>query len=179
MLARPRLPNPLAHYRDGDGRSGAEDRPEDHRHDPADAGGSMLYVSRLVPDPDTMAEFVAGLWQGPIPDDLVLHRWIYLDGKPRQMLLIWEGDDDATRFVEERFGSFGTLTTEAAADGTPGLAACFARDLEGFGSWYRAYLGASEDFIAAELELRDGGLQATTFDDARQSGRSWRDTHPN
>jgi hypothetical protein len=138
----------------------------------------MLYVSRLVPDPDRMAEFVAGLWHGPVPEDLVLHRWIYLDAKPRQMLLIWEGDEAAARFIEERFGSFGSFTTEAAADGTGGLAACFARDLPGFGSWFRGYSAGSEDTIAAELELRDGGMRAGTLDDAREWGRAWRVAHP-
>jgi len=138
----------------------------------------MLHVSRLIPDADRMAEFVAGLWQGALPDDLVLHRWIYLEASPRQMLLIWEGGDTAAAWVAERFGSFGTLTSEDATDGTGGLTACFARDLAGFGQWMRDNRGASDETVAAELELRDGGLRTGSFEDAVQSGREWRSAHP-
>jgi hypothetical protein len=138
----------------------------------------MLHVSRLLPDPDKMAEFVAGLWQGPLPSDLVLHRWIYLEVEPRQMLLIWEGGDEAARFVSERFGSFGTLRTEPATDATGGLAACFARDLAAFGSWLRQNRGAPDETVTSELELREGGLGSATFEDARQSGRAWHLAHP-
>jgi hypothetical protein len=138
----------------------------------------MLHVSRLTPDADRMAEFVAGLWQGALPDDLVLHRWIYLEGATRQMLLIWEGGDAAAAWVAERFGSFGTFTSEEATNGTGGLAACFARDLEGFGQWMRDNRGASGEALAAELELREGGLHADSFADAVQLGREWRSAHP-
>jgi hypothetical protein len=138
----------------------------------------MLYVSRLVPDPDRMAEFVAALWQGPLPGDLVLHRWLYLGTGPRQMLLIWEGDDEAARWVAERFGSFGTFTTEQASEGTGGLAACFERDLTGFGAWMQANMGASDDTVTAELALRDGGLRAGSFAEAQDAGRAWRAAQP-
>jgi hypothetical protein len=125
----------------------------------------MLHVSRLTPDADRMAEFVAGLWQGALPDDLVLHRWIYLEGATRQMLLIWEGGDAAA-------------ASEEATNGTGGLAACFARDLEGFGQWMRDNRGASGEALAAELELRERGLHADSFADAVQLGREWRSAHP-
>ena len=134
----------------------------------------MLHVSRFVPDPDRFAEFIAGLWQGPMPGDLVLHRWIYLDAEPRQMLLVWEGGEGAEEHVRQRFGSFGSLTTEGATDATPGLAACFDRDLEAFGAWLRADRGAPNETVAAELDLRARGLHAPTFEDAMRAGRSWR-----
>jgi hypothetical protein len=133
----------------------------------------VLHVSRFVPDPDRFAEFIACLWQGSLPDDLELQRWIYIDGEPRQMVLIWEGGEDAAHFVDERFGAFGLLTTEGATEATGGLAACFDRDLEGFGRWMRGR-GSSEPTIDSELDLRAGGLHAASLEEAAASGRAWR-----
>ncbi len=137
----------------------------------------MLHVSRFAPDPDRFAEFIACLWQGSLPEDLALERWIYLDTEPRQMMLIWEGGEDATRFVEERFGSFGLLTTEEATEATGGLTACFARDLEGFGQWLRGR-GTPESTVEPQLALRAAGLRATSLEEAADAARSWRAAGP-
>ena len=92
---------------------------------------SVLYLYRFQPEPGRTAEFLATLWQGPIPEDLRLHRWLYVDGEPRQMVLLWEGEEPARQWVERAFGSFGTLTAETVTDATPGLAACLKALREG------------------------------------------------
>ena len=52
----------------------------------------MFHVSRFTPDPTRFAEFLACLWQGDVPESLVLSKWLYLPGEPRAMLVLWEGD---------------------------------------------------------------------------------------
>ena len=89
------------------------------------------------------------------------------------MVLIWEGGEDATRFVEERFGSFGLLTTEEATEATGGLAACFARDLEGFEQWLRGR-GTPESTVEPQLALRAAGLRATSLAEAAAAAHAWR-----
>jgi hypothetical protein len=115
----------------------------------------VLYLHRFQPDPGRTAEFLATLWQGPIPADLRLHRWLYVDGEPRQMVLLWEGEEPARQWVERAFGSFGTLTVETVTDSTPGLAACLDRDLDVFGAWLRAR-GSGEEEIARQLRSPQG-----------------------
>lgn len=133
----------------------------------------MLHLTRFTPDPARFAEFIACLWQGPVPDDLVLHKWLYLQGEPRSMMLLWEGEDDARAYVAQAFGSFGTLESEPVTDATPGLAACFRRELDAFGSFLREGRGTAEDEIASQLDLRRRGLLAASFDDAAAAGRRW------
>jgi hypothetical protein len=133
----------------------------------------MLHVSRFTPDPHRFGEFLACLWQGPVPADLVLHRWLYLQGQPRSMLMLWEGDGSAESYVERVFGSFGTLDTEPVTDATPGLAACFARDLEGFGQYLRSERAADETEVRVQLDVRRRGMAAPTFEAAAAAGRAW------
>jgi len=129
----------------------------------------MFYVSQFVPDRTRMAEFLACLWQGDVPPSLALHLWLY---REEGMFLVWEGDDDAKRYVDRAFGSFGELSTEVVTDSTPGLAACFARDLDGFGEWLRVR-GTSEDQIEHQLDVRRRGLHAATQEDAFAAGSAW------
>ena len=133
----------------------------------------MLHVTRFTPDPTRFAEFIACLWQGPVPDNLVLHHWLYLPGEPRSMLLVWEGDAEGDAYVARCFGSFGTLRSEAVTDATPGLAACFDRDLDAFGRFLEGSRLTPEDEIAAQLDLRRRGFEAATFEDAAAAGRAW------
>ena len=132
----------------------------------------MMNLSRFRPDPTRSAEFLAGLWQGPAPEDLVLHRWLYLEGEPREMVLLWEGGDGAREWVERSFGDFGVLTSEPVSDSTGGLAACLARDLDGFGEWLRGR-GTGEEEIARQFDVRRRGLEANTRDGALEAGRQW------
>ncbi len=132
----------------------------------------MLYHYRFRPDTSRTAEFLASLWQGPVPDDLQLHQWLYVDGDPRQMVLIWEGGEPARQWVERCFGSFGEITAETVTDSTPGLAACLARDLDGFGQWLRQR-GSSEDEIVRQLDVRRRGLQASSHQEAIEAGQAW------
>jgi hypothetical protein len=134
----------------------------------------MFFVSRFTPDPDPsrFAEFLACLWQGDVPESLVLSKWLYLPGEPRAMLLLWEGDSVARDYVERAFGGFGTLDTEEVTDATPGLAAALDRDLEAFGRVMEAQ-GASADAIDAALDVRRRGLEAPTQEAAAAAGRAW------
>jgi hypothetical protein len=132
----------------------------------------MLHVSHFTPDASRHGEWIACLWQGPLPASLQLHRWIYLDTEPRSMTLVWEGDDDARAYMERAFGGFGVLGTETATDATPGLAACFDRDLDAFGRWLDAR-GTAADEAARQLDLRRRGKEAATWDDAIAAGRAW------
>jgi len=132
----------------------------------------VLHLSRFVPDPTRFAEFLACLWQGEIPGSLVLGRWLYLTGEPRAMVVLWEGDDEARAYMERAFGGFGSFETEVVVDNTPGLAAAFARDLEGFGDVMRVQ-GATEDEIAAALDVRRRGREAGSPAEAAEAGRAW------
>jgi hypothetical protein len=131
-----------------------------------------MKLTRFRPDTTKTAEFLAGLWQGDVPPDLVLHKWLYVDTDPRQMVLVWEGEAEAEQWIERSFGEFGNLTSESVTDSTGGLAACLARDLEGFGEWMRLR-GSNEGEIAAQLDVRRRGLEAATRDDALAAGRAW------
>lgn len=132
----------------------------------------MLYLYRFRPDPSRTAEFLASLWQGPVPADFRLHRWLYVEGEPREMVLIWEGEDPGRQWVEQCFGSFGELTAEPVTDSTPGLAACLDRDLDAFGQWLRQR-GSGEEEVARQLDVRRRGLQARSHEEAVQAGRRW------
>jgi hypothetical protein len=133
---------------------------------------AMFHLSRFIPDQARFAEFLACLWQGDVPETLVLSKWLYLTGEPRGMLILWEGDDDARAYVERAFGGFGTLETELVTDATPGLAAALARDLEGFGRVMEAQ-GASAEAVEHALDVRRRGMEAPTQAAAAAAGRAW------
>jgi hypothetical protein len=132
----------------------------------------VLYLYRFRPDSSRSAEFLATLWQGSVPADLRLHRWLYVDRNPREMVLIWEGGEQARQWVERCFGSFGELQAETVTDSTPGLAACLARDLDAFGQWLRER-GTGEEEIARQLDVRRRGLAASSPEAAGEAGRAW------
>jgi hypothetical protein len=89
------------------------------------------------------------------------------------MLLLWEGDESAGKWIERCFGGFGQLSTETVTtDATPGLAACLERDLVGFGAWLAAR-GSSDADIARQLDVRRRGLEAGSFEEALAAGRAW------
>jgi hypothetical protein len=132
----------------------------------------MLYLSRFTPDTTRFGEFLACLWQGDVPDSLVLERWLYLQGQPVGMMILWEGDDAAAAYMDRAFGGFGTLETEPVVDNTPGLAAALARDLDAFGEVMRGQ-GADQAAIDNALDVRRRGKEAATQEDAAAAGRSW------
>ena len=131
-----------------------------------------MFASRFTPDQSRSAEFLACLWQGPVPESLVLSKWLYLPGEPRRMLLLWEGDDDARTYIERAFGGFGTLDTETVTDATPGLSAAFARDLDAFGRHLET-TGSAPDAVATALDVRRRGMEASSQEDAAAAGRAW------
>jgi hypothetical protein len=135
-----------------------------------------LHVSRFVPDTARMPEFLACLWQGDVPESLVLERWLYLQDEPggtlSGMLVMWEGDADATAYMERAFGRFGEFTTEVVVDNTPGLAAALARDLDAFGTTMQQRR-ATPEAIANALDLRRRGLEAPSQEDAAAAARAW------
>jgi hypothetical protein len=131
-----------------------------------------MNLCRFRPDPARSPEFLAALWQGPRPAHLTLHRWLYLEGEPREMVLLWEGDDDARAWIERSFGEFGVLTSEPVTDSTPGLAACLDLDLDGFGDWLRGR-GTDEEEISRQLDVRRRGLESATREEALAAGRAW------
>ena len=63
-------------------------------------------------------------------------------------------------------GSFGIT------DSTPGLAACFDRDLDAFGEWLRVR-GSDDEEIARQLDVRRRGLVAASPEAAIEAGRAW------
>ena len=132
----------------------------------------VLHVSRFVPDAPRMSEWLACLWQGDVPAGLKLERWLYLQTEPRGMLVMWEGDDEATAYMERAFGSFGEFTTEVVVDNTAGLAAALARDLDEFGATMDRQ-GLSPDAIASALDLRRRGKEASSQEAAAAAGRAW------
>jgi hypothetical protein len=113
------------------------------------------------------------LWQGPVPPELHLLNWLYLKADRPTMAVLWEGDADAVAYMERAFGGFGAFTTAAVTeDATPGLAAAFARDLEGFGDWMRAR-GASDVEIERALDVRRRGRDSPDQAAAAEAGRAW------
>ena len=133
---------------------------------------SAFHVSRFTPDESRFAEFLACLWQGPVPASLKLSKWLYLPGEPRAMLLVWEGDDDARAYVDRALGRFGALDTEVVTDATPGMAAALARDLDAFARTMEAR-GAAPGEVAAALDVRRRGMEASTQAAAAAAGREW------
>jgi hypothetical protein len=132
----------------------------------------VLCLSRFVPDATKSPEFLACLWQGDVPTSLVLRGWLYPEGDPGTVLLMWEGDDAAGAYVERTFGPFGRLTTETIRDATPAMAAAFARDLDAFGRLLAAG-GAGPDEVARQLDLRRRGVHSTSQEEAASAGRRW------
>jgi hypothetical protein len=133
-----------------------------------------LHLSRFEPEPgpERNAEWLACLWQGPVPEGLVLHRWLYYEGEPRAMALLWEGDADAAAWVARAFGSFGRLETSVVTDATPGLAACLDRDLDAFRAWMRGR-GSPDAEIERALDVRRRGRDASTQEEAVAGARAW------
>jgi hypothetical protein len=133
----------------------------------------MTYVSTVRLSRDTTAEYMAAVWQGPVPGDLVLHHWIRVGaGDPPEMLMVWDGGPEAAAWVSDLFGEFGDITTRDGRDSTQGLATCLARDLQGFAEYLR-HLGTAEAEIESQLEVRRRGMTAATRSAAVQSGRAW------
>lgn len=134
---------------------------------------ARLHVSRFEPDPARLGEFLACLWQGEVPHDLRLRSWLYLEGIPQRMLLVWEAGDDGEAWVARAFGSFGRLDTERVAqDATPGLQHALDRDLDGFAAWMRAG-GLDEADIVRGLDVRRRGMRADSQEAAAAAGRAW------
>jgi hypothetical protein len=132
----------------------------------------LLHHSVFHPDPARAGEWLACLWQGPVPADLVMRQYLYLPGEPRGMVMIWEGGAAAEAFFERAFGAFGRLETQVVTDMTPGLALALARDLEAFEAWMLE-LGAAPDVVARQIDLRRRGLAAPDQDAAAAEGRAW------
>jgi hypothetical protein len=132
----------------------------------------MLYLSRFQPEPSRSAEFLACLWQGQVPADLTLHRWLYVGEGPKEMVLFWEGGEAAKAYVEKAFGDFGTLSTQPVTDATPGLQACLERDLDAFGRWL-SERGTPAAQVDRQLDVRRRGLQSTSREEAAAAGRAW------
>jgi hypothetical protein len=133
----------------------------------------MIYVSTFVPDVERQAEFFAVLWHGQRPHALVLHEWLSLSADPARFMLIWEGDTHAMQWVEGCFGGYGELHTDVGSSLTDGLAACLARDLDGFAQTLR-----EKDLNTADIEravdLRRRAMRADSTDAALEAARAWR-----
>ncbi len=132
----------------------------------------MLHHSTFHPDSERIGEWLACLWQGPAPADLVVRQWLYLPGEPRAMVMIWEGGSLAEAFVERAFGGFGRIETHLVTDATPGMVHAIARDLTQFEHWMRER-GASESEVARQVDLRRRGKAASDLVAAAAEGRAW------
>jgi hypothetical protein len=107
---------------------------------------------------------------------MTVRSWLYLSARPGNVLLIWEGDDEAQRWVRRAFSEFGELHTEQVADATPGMVLAVERDLDGFARW----LGEQDviDMTPAEqdrqIDLRRRGRDARDQAEAMEAARRWR-----
>ncbi len=137
----------------------------------------MLYLSRFRPDPARTAEWLACLWQGPVPDDFQLRAYLYVDSTPREMVIWWEGEDEARAWLDRVFTPYGELGTEVVTENTPGLAACLERDLDKFGAVMRSR-GTGEAELARQLDVRRRGLHAESQEAAAHAGREWAEEQP-
>lgn len=136
----------------------------------------MLHLSRFAPDYDRLSEFLAILWQGSVPDSLVLHRYLYTASEPLGMVLLWEGDSVAEAHMERVWGQYGELSTEIVTDATGSLLAALNRDLDGFGAILQER-GWSAEEIADSLEIRRRGMEAESHQDAVEAGRAFDREH--
>jgi hypothetical protein len=132
----------------------------------------VLHLSRFEPDPSTFSAFIACLWQGEVPASLELRTYLYTSTQPLSMVLLWDGDEDANAYMEHAFGDFGTFNTEVVTDYTPGMRAALDRDLDAFGRWMRARRVEHEE-LAAALDLRRRGMEATSREDARAAAAAY------
>jgi hypothetical protein len=132
----------------------------------------VLHHSVFHPDPARAGEWLACLWQGPTPADLIMRQYLYLPGEPRGMIMIWEGGAEAEAFVESAFGTFGRLVTQTVSDMTPGLVLALARDLEAFEAWM-VDLGTPPDVVSRQIDLRRRGRDAPDQAAAAAEGKSW------
>jgi len=115
---------------------------------------------------------LACLWQGPVPQDLHLRAYLYVDSTPREIVIWWEGEAEARGWLDRVFTPFGELRTEVVTENTPGLAACLERDLDKFGAVLRSR-GSGEAEIARQLDVRRRGMHAESQDAAARAGREW------
>ena len=136
----------------------------------------MLYLSRFTPESERVTDWIAALWQGPVPQSLTIRHYLYLESDGLVISLLWEGDDDAVAFMRRTFETFGEFTVESAIDNTTGLQLAMARDLETFGN---RMLARGEDPAEVEraLDLRRRGTLAATQDDAVAAARAWAAQH--
>jgi hypothetical protein len=132
----------------------------------------MLHHSHFQPDTARIGEWLACLWQGPAPADLVIRQWLYLPGEPRSMIMVWDGGAAAEAFVERAFGGFGQIETHRVTDATPGMALAVARDLDGFDAWMTER-GASRAEIDRQIDLRRRGRDAPSQAAAAEAGAAW------
>jgi hypothetical protein len=132
----------------------------------------LLHHSIFAPDRARIGEWLATLWQGPAPADLIIRQWLYLPGEPTRMVMVWDGGPESEAFVERVFGGFGTIETHVVTDATPGMAHAISRDLEAFGDWM-AKRGATAEAVAAQVDLRRRGRDAPDQATAEAEGRAW------
>jgi hypothetical protein len=132
----------------------------------------MLHHSVFHPDPARVGEWLACLWQGPAPADMVVRQWLYLPGEPRGMVMLWEGGEAAEAYVERAFGGYGRIETHKVVDATPGMVHAIARDLEGFEQWMKDR-GAAPEEVARQVDLRRRGRAAPDIAAATEIGRAW------
>jgi hypothetical protein len=132
----------------------------------------MLHHTVFEPDRARIGEWLACLWQGPAPADLVVRQWLYLPGEPRRMVMLWDGGHEAQAYVERAFGGFGRLETQVVTDATPGMVHAIARDLKGFEQWMRER-GASAEEVDRQVDLRRRGKSAADQAAAVAAGRAW------
>ena len=106
-------------------------------------------------------QWLACLWQGPVPTDMKVREWITLkDVKPHTAILIWEGDDEAKAFIDRVFGAYGEVEHQEVTSSS-GMASAFARDLAGYQQMMQARGGEQAD-IDRQVELRRRAMAAAT-----------------
>jgi hypothetical protein len=132
----------------------------------------MLHHSVFQPDYDRVGEWLACLWQGAAPADLMVRQWLYMPGEPRRMVMLWEGGEEAEAYVERAFGGFGEIETHSVNDATPGMIHAIMRDLAGFEQWMHDR-GAAPDEVTRQLDLRRRGKAAVDQAAAAIAGRAW------
>jgi len=136
----------------------------------------VLHLSRFLPEPSLRTEFLALVWQGPVPASLRLRSYVYTTGDPREMVLLWEGDEEAESYMDRVWGASGQWHTEIVSDQTPSLLRVFERDLGGFGR-ILTELGWENDQIAEALEIRRLGMEAGSPQEAIDAAREFARTH--
>ena len=130
----------------------------------------MLFVSIFTSERARDPELLATIWQGEPPPSINIVGAHNLGNDRR--VFIWEGESKLDFEFMDRFNDIGVLDTFPALDRTNGWQKAFAKDIEGFKSFYESTGRPNAD---SAIYLRTRGMNAPTRQAARAEALRWQE----